>query len=193
MRIAIGSFVAIGILLTSTLANAQALQNSPIIFHSGQWDVHRTRDAMTDATVCTGVYRDQYSVQLSENMLVIALSDGVKEVQLRFDDADALPPRKGSPSEFKNGRIEITGSDFTQVLDSKRLRYEAQTVTNGTMSGDINLDGVFQVHGNVAAGCSGNPIAVAKAATDGCTTAMRDRMMQKGIAARDIDDICSAR
>lgn len=181
-------------LLTVALGHAQALPDSPIIFHSGNWDVHRTKDTMTDKTVCTGVYRDQYGIQVSENALTIVLSDGVKQVQLRFDQADALPQRAGTRSEFQNGRIEVTGSDFAAALDSKRLRYEAATVTNGTMSGDINLDGIFQAHGNVAAGCSGNPLPSSRAAAaDACTPAMRDRMKQKGIATQDIADICAAK
>lgn len=172
-------------------AGAQSLQDSPVTFRSGQWDVHRTRDTMTDATVCTAVPHDNFAVQMTDNMLTIALSDGVKQVRLRFDSADAQPARRATQSEFQNGRIEITGSDFAQVLDAKRLRYEADTVSSGTVSGEINLDGVFQTHGNVAAGCSGNPIA-ARATTNACTPVMRARMKQKGLTDQDIDEVCTA-
>jgi hypothetical protein len=175
-----------------TTAFAQSLQDSPVIFRSGQWDVHRTRDAMSDATLCTAVPHDNFAIQLTDGMLTIALSDGVKQVQLRFDSADAQPARRATPSEFQNGRIEITGADYAQVLDAKRLRYEASTVSNGAVSGDINLDGVFLAHGNVAAGCAGNPIST-RTTADTCLPAMREKMKQKGIVARDIDDICSAK
>ncbi|HEX6833039.1 MAG TPA: hypothetical protein VF132_05850, partial [Rudaea sp.] len=85
------------------------------------------------------------------------------------------------------------GADFSSALDSKRLRYQAETVSGGTVSGEISLDGIFQAHGNVAAGCSGNPIASSRPApADACTPALRERMQQKGIAAQDIQDICRA-
>jgi hypothetical protein len=172
-------------------AGAQSLTASPIIFSAGVWDVHRTTDAMTDATICTAIYKNNFGVQLGENMMTIAIADGVKDVQLRIDDANAEPVRPATPSEFKNNRIEITGRDFAQVLDSRRLRYQATTATNNTASGEIDLDGVFQTHDNVRAGCAGIPIEKTRAATkEACSKSVRDRMTQKGIAAQDIQDIC---
>lgn len=175
-------------------AAAQSLNDSPIIFSSGVWDVHRTTDAMTDATVCTSIYKNQFGIQLSENMLTIAIADGVKNVQLRLDDERARPARPATKSEFQNNRIEVTGSDFAALLDSRRLRYEATTGTNETASGEIDLNGVFQTHDNVRAGCAGNPIAAPEraATTDACTSALRARMSRKGIAPQDIQDICAA-
>ncbi len=174
-------------------ANAQSLTSSPVIFSAGVWDVHRTTDMMTDATVCTSIYKNNFGVQLGENMLIIAIADGVKNVQLRFDDADPESVRAATPSEFKNNRIEITGSDFAEMLDSRRMRYQVTTGTNSTASGDIDLNGVFQTHDNVRAGCAGSPVAKAAPVTrDTCSQGVRDRMAQKGIAAQDIQDICAA-
>src|ERR1700760_3610735 len=104
------------LLLFCVTAGAQSLTASPIIFSAGVWDVHRTTDMMTDATVCTAVYKNNFGVQLGENMMTIAIADGVKNVQLRFDSASPQAVRPATPSEFKNNRIEITGSDFSQVL-----------------------------------------------------------------------------
>jgi hypothetical protein len=181
----------------STSASAQSLADSPIIFHNGQWDVHRTTNAMTDAAVCTGVYKNQYGVQLSENALTIAINDGdktdaIKTVRLRFDEEDAKPSRPASKDELKNNAIEISGGDFNELLDSKRLRYEVLMESNTALAGDINLDGAFLVHGNVAAGCAGNPIPGSSRAVtgDACSQVVRDRMSQKGITAQDINDIC---
>ncbi len=172
-------------------AGAQSLTASPIIFSAGVWDVHRTTDMMTDATVCTAIYKNNFGVQLGENMLTIAVADGVKNVQLRFDDANPESVRPATPSEFKNNRIEITGSDFAQVLDSRRMRYQVTTGTNNTASGEIDLNGVFQTHDNVRAGCAGSPVAKAAPATrEACSKSVRDRMTQKGIAPQDIQDIC---
>ena len=186
-RIAVASLVvcAVG-------ASAQSLTSSPVIFRSGGWEVHRSTDAMTDASVCTAIYKNNFGVQLAENMLTIAIADGVKNVQLRFDNADPQTVRPATQSEFQNNRVEITGSDFHQVIDSSRLRYQVTTAANSVVTGDIDLNGVFQTHDNVRAGCAGNAIASASApVSDACTPALRDRMSRKGIAPQDIEEICS--
>jgi hypothetical protein len=177
----------------NTSALPQSLADSPIIFRSGQWDVHRVTDAMKDAALCIGIYKGRFDIQLGENALTIALADGVKNVQLRFDDEDPKPSRPASTSEWKKSAVAISGSDFTELLDSARLRYQVQTAANTTVWGDINLDGVFLVHGNIAAGCAGNPVATPPraVAADTCTQPMRDRMGQKGLSVQDINDICS--
>ena len=172
-------------------AGAQSLTASPIIFSVGAWDVHRTTDMMTDATVCTAIYKNNFGVQLGENMMTIAIADGVKNVQLRFDSANAGAVRPATPSEFKNNRVEITGSDFAEMLNSRWLRYQVTTGTNNTGSGEIDLNGVFQTHDNVRAGCAGSPVAkTAPATREACSKGVRDRMAQKGIAPQDIQDIC---
>jgi hypothetical protein len=177
----------------SATASAQSLINSPIIFSASVWDVHRTTDMMSDATVCTAIYKNNFGVQLTDDMLTIVIADGVKNVQLRFDEGAANPSRPATPSEFKNNRIEITGSDFAALLDSHRLRYQATTAANSVASDDIDLNGVFQTHDNVRAGCAGNPVAKSNStARDACPAGVRERMAQKGIAAQDIQDICSA-
>ncbi len=198
MRIFLGRWipslnVMLLVLAASACAQAQSLADSPIILRSGAWNVHRVTDAMTDATACTGVFKNQYDIQLGENTLTIAVADGVKNVQLRFDDEDPKPSRSASKSERKNGAIAISGSDFAELLDSARLRYEIQTPLNTTVSGDIDLKGVFEAHGNIVAGCAGNPIAPPRqaGATGTCTQPMRDRMSQKGLSVQDIDDICA--
>lgn len=171
--------------------SAQSLTSSPIIFSAGVWDVHRTTDPMTDATVCTAIPKNNFSVQLGENMMTIAIADGVKNVQLRFDDATAESVRAATPGEFRNNRIEITGHDFAQLLDSRRMRYQVTTATNSTVSGEVDLNGVFQTHDNVRAGCAGSPVAkTAPAPREACSKGVRDRMAQKGIAPQDIQDIC---
>jgi hypothetical protein len=177
--------------LVCASASAQSLTASPIIFSAGVWDVHRTTDAMTDATVCTSIYKNNFGVQLGENMMTIAIADGVKNVQLRFDDANPESVRPATPSEFRNNRIEITGRDFAEMLDSRRLRYQVTTGANSAASGEIDLNGVFQTHDNVRAGCAGSPVAKSAPVTrDTCSHGVRDRMAQKGIAPQDIQDIC---
>ncbi len=179
-------------MFVSGSAAAQSLASSPIIFSAGVWDVHRTSDMMSDSTVCTAIYKNQFGIQLGESMLTIAIADGVKNVQVRFDEGAAQAVRPATPSEFRNNRIEVTGSDFAELLDSHRLRYQVTTGSNNTASDDIDLNGVFQTHDNVRAGCAGSPVAkAAPAVQDSCSSALRNRMAQKGIAAQDIQDICT--
>ena len=82
----------VGSLVLSARVGAQSLTSSPIIFSAGVWDVHRTTDMMTDATVCTAIYKNNFGVQLGENVMTIAIADGVKNVQLRFDSANPTRP-----------------------------------------------------------------------------------------------------
>lgn len=193
MRMELRCALVVSLVIACSAVSAQSLTSSPIIFSAGVWDVHRTTDTMTDATVCTSIYKNNFNVQLGENTLTVAIADGVKNVQLRFDDANPEAVRPATPSEFKNNRIEITGSDFAEMLDSRRLRYQVTTGTNSTASGEIDLNGVFQTHDNVRAGCAGSPVAKAAPVTrDTCSRAVRDRMAQKGIAPQDIQDICAA-
>jgi hypothetical protein len=186
-RIAFASLV-----ICAVAAHAQSLTSSPVIFRSGAWEVHRSTDAMTDASVCTAIYKNNFGVQLGENMLTIAVPDGVKNVKLRFDNIDPQAVRAASHSEFQNNRIEIAGGDFHQVIDSSRLRYQVTTAANSVVTGDIDLNGVFQTHDNVRAGCAGSAVASTNApTTDECTPALRDRMSRRGIAPQDIEEICS--
>lgn len=172
-------------------AAAQSLSDSPIVLQSGAWAVHRIQDPMTDASVCLATYGHQDGVQLGAGMFSITTIEPVKKVQLRFDDDSAQSARAATHSEFKNNRIEITGSDFSTLLDSRRLRYEATTISNATLSGDIDLNGAYVAHGNVAAGCAGNPINTPKpAASDNCTQELRQRMTDQGIPPANIDKIC---
>jgi len=177
-------------------AGAQNLADAPLIFRSGNWDVHRTSDGMTDTSACVATYGTQYGVMLGENALTIAVPDGVRRVQLRFDNDTALPQRQATRDEVHASRIEIQGADFAEVLRSGRLRYEAVTRNNdATVSGDINLSGAFQAHGNVVAGCAGNPIVMPNPPAppaDNCTPALRQRMADQGIPQANIDKICGA-
>lgn len=187
-------WAGLGFALAVAGAQAQNVGDAPIIFRVGHWSVHRTVDAMNDATVCTAVYDGQNGTQLRENALDIDVGDGLRRVQLRFDDDPALPQREASHSEMRNGRIEIGGADFAEVLRSRRLRFSAQTVANDAISGDIDLVGALQAHSNVAAGCAGNPIVMPNPPApprDGCTPELRQRMTDQGIPAANIDKICS--
>jgi hypothetical protein len=50
------------------------LESSPIVFRSGDWAVHRTQDSMTDANICTAIYRNNTAIQLASHSLTIAIA-----------------------------------------------------------------------------------------------------------------------
>jgi len=175
-------------------AQAQSLPDSPVILRSGSWDVHRTQDAMSDKAVCTGVYDTRYEIQLGDNALTIGVADRLKSVRLRFDDETAQAPRAATSSENRNSRIEIEGRDFAEALNSHRLRYEAVTAGDLTVAGDLDLSGIYVAHGNIRAGCAGNPIVMSMPPAppaDKCTAELRQRMADNGIPTANIDQICS--
>lgn len=52
----------------STSASAD-LKTATVAFTSGNWKVLRDKDTMTDKIDCTGIYRDEYGVQLTAETL----------------------------------------------------------------------------------------------------------------------------
>ncbi len=197
--IALRSAVALSSLVGFAVdAYAGDLANSPVILRNGDWSVHRTHDPMTDAKVCTGVYKDNYDIQLSATALLISIPDGLKSVRLRFDNEDAEELRLPRNSERAISAININGADYQRLLRSKRLRFEALTLTDNVVNGDLDLNGVNIIRSNIEAGCFGNPInAPAAAATappsaPECSDGARARMAQKGISAQDIVFFCTA-
>jgi len=143
-------------------ASAAPLEGSPIVLRSGDWAVHRTQDSMTDANICTAIYRDDYAVQLGSHTLAIGIADGLKNVTLRFDEDKAYPARQPKRSERAVGAIDIEGADFDQLLRSRRLRYRALTANDAIVEGDIDLNGAMDAYRNIQAGCVGDPLPSAE-------------------------------
>ncbi len=189
-------------LLMSLICVAHAsddLTQSPTILRIGNWAVHRTQDAMTDATECTGIYNNDYSIQLTAQALLISMPDGVRNVRIRFDD-DATESRLPKRTEKAVDAIDIRGGDFSRLQQSKRLRYEVQTAAGSIVNGDVDLNGVPLILGNIRSGCMGDPLPPqvgqlaggTTATTQECSDGARARMAQKGISAQDIVAICTA-
>jgi len=140
-------------------AAAQEIASAPVIYRSGDWAVHRTQDSMTDANICTAIYRGNADIQLGSHSLVIAIAEGTENVTLRFDNEPARPTRRPKGPEWSVSAIDIEGADFTYLLQSKRLRYRVFTSTAYVVEGDIDLTGVNDVYNNIRAGCVGEPLA----------------------------------
>ena len=185
--------ILVSCLIVAGAVHAQSLPDSPVVLRSGSWDVHRTQDAMSDASVCTGVYNGRYAIQLGDDALTIGTADRIRNVRLRFDDEPAQMPRPATRSEIRNSRIEIEGRDFAAALDAHRLRYEATTFGDLVIAGDLDLSGIYVAHGNIRAGCAGNPIVMSMPPpppADRCTGELRQRMTDNGIPDANIEQIC---
>jgi hypothetical protein len=144
--------------LALSAASAAPLEGSPVVLRSGDWAVHRTQDSMTDANICTAIYRDNYAVQLGSHTLTISVADGLKNVTLRFDEDKARAARLPKRSERAVSAIDIEGADFQQLLRSKRLRYRALTANDAIVEGDIDLNGAMDAYKNIQSGCVGDPL-----------------------------------
>jgi hypothetical protein len=155
----ISAALALAATALPTLAAAQDIAAAPMIFRSGDWAVHRTQDLMTDANICTAIYRSDADIQLGSRSLVIAIAEGTENVTLRFDNEPARPTRPPKGPEWSVSAINIEGADFTYLLQSKRLRYRVLTSTANVVEGDIDLTGAKDAYNNIRAGCVGDPLA----------------------------------
>jgi len=156
---AIAAMAAIAFCFAPALASAEPLEHSPVVLRSGDWAVHRTQDSMTDANICTAIYRDNYAIQLGSHSLTIAVADGLKNVTLRFDDEKAHDARLPKHSERAVSAINIESADFDRMLRSRRLRYRVLTGTDALVEGDIDLTGANDAYKNIQSGCVGDPMS----------------------------------
>jgi hypothetical protein len=115
---------------------------------SGNWTVRRTLHAITDEPSCVAIYKDRFEIQLDENDLFVRLRGrgDVSSVVLRFDDKPARELRPASATEKNVRAVNLCGSEFEELMSSKRLRVEIRTTTDITIEEDLDLHGVKEVH-----------------------------------------------
>ena len=79
------------LLAFGTPAAAQSLSKGEVVFTGTNWRVMRTKDGMTDKVTCTGIWRDEYRVQLNAEAFYINRKGqgGVDAYHVRIDDAPA--------------------------------------------------------------------------------------------------------
>ena len=111
--------------------SAANLGDAKVAFSSGNWKVLRSTDPMTDTANCTGIYKDSYSVQLASDALFIRMQNGIRSVTLRFGAKPAHAMRLATGMEQRLYSVRISGSDFAELIDSERLRYEVLTLVSG--------------------------------------------------------------
>lgn len=197
-RIAAGVLLAIVAQLASHDAVAD-LKDATVAFRSGNWKVLRDKNTMTDKTDCTGIYKEDYGVQLVKDQLFVRVAGGIESVTLRFGDEPARPLRLPTEMEKKVRVIIVSGADFERLRDVSRLLYQSSTLVSGIKSGEIDLIGFGPALDNIRAGCpdqSSVPAAGAAAQTPNnltgtmCNSALVARMQQNGLKDSQILAIC---
>lgn len=188
---------AVALTLASSSASAD-LKNATVALKSGNGKVLRDKDTMTDKTDCTGIYRDDYGVQLTAKSLYIRVSGGLESVTLRFGDEPAHPLRLVTEEEEEIGVVILTGTEFEQLQTVSRLRYKALTLVSGVKTGELDLTGFSPALENIRAGCPVQVSATATAAPEVsepligilCNVALINRMRQQGLKDNKIAAIC---
>ena len=145
--------VIISILTFQHPGYAQSLRDATVVFRAGNWKVLRLVDPMDDTVRCTGIYKDDYRIQLSPDNLFIGIQGGIETVTLRFGDKPAQKLRLASEMEKKIRSAIITGAEFEELNGSKRLLYQVNTLISGIKTGEINLDGFDEALSNIRSGC----------------------------------------
>jgi hypothetical protein len=189
--------IAAGFTALSISAHAN-LKSATVAFTSGNWKVLRDQDTMTDKMNCTGIYRDDYGVQLTAESLYIKISGGVESVTLRFGEDQVRPLRLATEMEKKVRVIILTGTDLEQLQTVSRLRYQASTLVSGIKTGELDLKGFSQALENIKAGCPLQTPASAPSAQKNsealtgstCNAELISRMRQQGLKDRQISSIC---
>jgi hypothetical protein len=79
----------------------------------------------------------------------------VSSVVLRFDDKPEKELRPASETEKKAHAVNLRGSEFEELMSSKRLRARIRTAADTTIEEDLDLNGAKGVHGKfVGSQCS---------------------------------------
>lgn len=192
IRLLIAAALACGV----QAAASQDLTDATVAMTSGNWKVLRSADMMTDKTTCTGIYNDDYGVQLSPDRLFISIRGGVQSVTLRFDDSPPERFRVATEMEKKIRSIIISGSDFTRLRSAQRLRYQSGTLVSGVQNGEINLTGSAAAYESITQGCpvetSTSPTPPQQTSKAGsCEPGLIRKMKDQGLTPEQILAICS--
>lgn len=181
--------------LCSFGVQAQGLKDATVALKSGSWKVLRSIDPMKDTVSCTGIYKNDFSVQLSPENLFITVSGGIQGVTLRFGDKPAKPMRLAEDMEKKIRAVIISGADFAELSGSGRLRYQVATLVSGVKTDEIDLTGFEEALDSIRSGCpvqaeAAPPQKPATVAGSLCTSALVERMRSQGLKDDKIQAIC---
>ena len=158
---------------------------------------------MKDTIDCTGIYKDNYGVQLSSDTMFVSIKGGLETVTLRFGDKPARPMRLAEKIEKNIRSIIISGSDFSELMESDRLRIQASTLISGIANEDFDLSGIKDALESIKTSCpiqastppSPKSEELTQQASDKpsptvCTDIIMSRMKAHGIKQKQINAIC---
>ena len=188
-RIALGLILA----LAASTSSAQSLKDSQVAMTRGDWKVLRSVDQMTDKTSCTGIYKENYGIQLSSENLFIKIDGGIQSATLRFDENPPSRLRLATELEKKLRALTISGSDFNQLRTARRLRYQSGTLVSGIQSGEIDLTDFAPVLDSIQQGCPSSQSEISPPAqkkNDSCSTELIKKMKAQGLSPEQILAIC---
>lgn len=183
------SIALIGPAFSAGLADAQ------IAYKSGNWKVLRSIDTMNDTVNCTGIYKENYGIQLTKDTLYVSVRGGLRSVTLRFGEKPARPLRLAEDMEKRVDSIIISGTDFAELLEGDRLRIQASTLVSGIATEDLDISGINSALENISNGCPIQPNVATtkkteKGSTPSCTEILVTRMKAQGLKENQINAIC---
>ena len=137
----------------STVVSAQALKDAPTTLRTGNWSVLRSVDTMTDKVRCTGIYRSNYGVQLAAAAMYVKISGGIQSVTLRFGEDAPQAMRLPEKMEKEVNTVIIEGREFSQAVETNRLRIQALTLVRGMATEDLDVTGIKEAVDHIRSDC----------------------------------------
>lgn len=187
------SVSAVAVLLSIwSISSSANLAEAPVVFKSGSWNVHRTTDTMTDKTSCTGIYNNDFGIQLTDDTLFISIRGSLRGYQFRFDDQPVSQMYIANDTEERMDTI-IIKANFKKTLGSDRLRVKALTY-NSSKDYDLDLSGIVDAVQNIRSGCPGEPVNGVVASDEEtllCGAKVVTRLKEKGVSKETIDYACA--
>jgi len=149
---------------------------------------------MTDKTNCTGIYKENYGIQLVRDSLYIQIQGGIQSVTLRFGENPPKGMRLASKIEKDVGTVIISGNDFSELGQTARLRLQVLTLVRGIVNEDLDTTGIQAAVENINSGCPVQAEAkkVQSTATPNslCSDQLISRMRANGLTDAQIRNIC---
>lgn len=172
-------------------------EDAEVAFKTGNWKVLRSIDPMKDNVVCTGIFKENYGIQLTIDALYVSVKGGIQGVVLRFNDKPAKSWRIPEEIEKKIRSVIISGTDFSELIGSDRVRIQASTLVRGIANEDLDLSGIKGALESIKAGCpiQANASPTPKLddpATSLCAEKLILRMRAHGLEESQIVAICKS-
>lgn len=113
----------------------------------GNWTIMRSLDAMTDKQSCVAIYKDDPTIQLTDDSFAIGMrgKGGVSSYYLRINDQPAQGLSLASRLEKDVSAMLIEGARFQEIAQANRVRVRVLTILSTTTDFDIDMAGFAEV------------------------------------------------